>query len=363
MAQEVRRERRAEAVRFLGQYVLAAQGGCDDGVAGEGDRALEPPASGGSTVTLPSTGGKRPSAAAWKYVRSGCGARTVAHLSVEGVRQVAIVGQAVLVRRVNSIDSARRGAAQWPTVTSSELWGPESAERYDAEETEMTSAAVLGATVGFLAELAGDGRALEFAVGTGRVGVPLRERGVPVTGIELSEHMAAVLRRKVDEDTLPVIIGDMATTVVPGEFSLVYLVYNTISNLLTQDEQVECFRNAARHLRPGGRFVIELGVPPLRFLPPGQAAVPFDVSERHLGFDTVDTVEQLLVSHHFTRDGDDGRYRRGASRHRYAWPHGTRPHGPYRRASAGTPGRGLGRLTVHPGVAQAHLGVAEARLR
>lgn len=184
----------------------------------------------------------------------------------------------------------------------------------------MTSAAVLGATVGFLAELAGDGRALEFAVGTGRVGVPLRKRGVPVTGIELSEHMAAVLRRKVDEDTLPVVLGDMATTVVPGEFSLVYLVYNTISNLLTQDEQVECFRNAARHLRPGGRFVIELGVPPLRFLPPGQAAVPFDVSERHLGFDTVDTVEQLLVSHHFTRDGDDGRYRRGASRHRYAWP-------------------------------------------
>ncbi len=184
----------------------------------------------------------------------------------------------------------------------------------------MTSAAVLGATVDFLAELAGDGRALEFAVGTGRVGVPLRERGVPVTGIELSEHMAAVLRRKVDEDTLPVVIGDMATTVVPGEFSLVYLVYNTISNLLTQDEQVECFRNAARHLRPGGRFVIELGVPPLRFLPPGQVAVPFDVSERHLGFDTVDTVEQLLVSHHFTRDGEDGRYRRGASRHRYAWP-------------------------------------------
>ncbi|GHE50333.1 methyltransferase [Streptomyces cellulosae] len=184
----------------------------------------------------------------------------------------------------------------------------------------MTSAAVLGATVDFLAELAGDGRALEFAVGTGRVGVPLRERGVPVTGIELSEHMADVLRRKVDEDTLPVVIGDMATTVVPGEFSLVYLVYNTISNLLTQDEQVECFRNAARHLRPGGRFVIELGVPPLRFLPPGQVAVPFDVSERHLGFDTVDTVEQLLVSHHFTRDGEDGRYRRGASRHRYAWP-------------------------------------------
>ncbi|MET9100122.1 class I SAM-dependent DNA methyltransferase [Streptomyces antibioticus] len=205
-------------------------------------------------------------------------------------------------------------------MTSSELWSRETADRYDAEETERTSDAVLGPTVAFLAELADGGRALEFAIGTGRVGVPLRERGVPVVGIELSEPMAAVLRRKADEDTLPVVIGDMATTVVPGEFSLVYLVYNTITNLLTQDEQVECFRNAARHLAPGGRFVVELGVPPLRLLPPGQVAVPFDVSDRHLGFDTFDLVEQILVSHHFTRDGDDGRYRRGASRHRYAWP-------------------------------------------
>ncbi|MFE0806265.1 class I SAM-dependent DNA methyltransferase [Streptomyces sp. NPDC058794] len=203
-------------------------------------------------------------------------------------------------------------------MTSSELWTRATADRYDAEETEMSSAAVLGPTLDLLAELAGDGRALEFAIGTGRVGVPLRERGVPVVGIELSEHMAAVLRRKADEDTLPVTLGDMATTVVPGEFAVVYLVYNTISNLLTQDEQVECFRNASRHLRPGGRFVIELGVPPLRSLPPGQTAVPFDVSDRHLGFDTFDLVEQILVSHHFTRDGDH--YRRGSSRHRYAWP-------------------------------------------
>ncbi|MGY3848368.1 class I SAM-dependent DNA methyltransferase [Streptomyces hydrogenans] len=204
-------------------------------------------------------------------------------------------------------------------MTSSELWTRETADRYDAEEAETSSAAFLGPTLDFLAALAGDGRALEFAIGTGRVGVPLRERGVPVVGIELSEHMTAVLRRKTDADTLPVVIGDMATTVVPGEFSLVYLVYNTITNLLTQDEQVACFRNAARHLAPGGRFVIELGVPPLRFLPPGQLAVPFDVSERHLGFDTFDLVEQVLVSHHLTRE-DDGRYRRGNSRHRYAWP-------------------------------------------
>ncbi|MFE8936251.1 MULTISPECIES: class I SAM-dependent DNA methyltransferase [unclassified Streptomyces] len=205
-------------------------------------------------------------------------------------------------------------------MTSSELWTRETAERYDAEETGMSSAAVLGPTLDFLAELAGGGRALEFAIGTGRVGVPLRERGVPVVGVELSAHMAAVLRRKADEDVLPVVLGDMATTTVPGGFSLVYLVYNTLANLLTQDEQVECFRNAARHLEPGGRFVVELGVPPLRFLPPGQVAVPFDVSERHLGFDTFDLVEQVLVSHHLTRDGEDGRYRRDASRHRYAWP-------------------------------------------
>ncbi|MDQ0954399.1 SAM-dependent methyltransferase [Streptomyces phaeochromogenes] len=205
-------------------------------------------------------------------------------------------------------------------MTSSELWTRATADRYDAEESENSSAADLEPTLAFLADLAGDGRALEFAIGTGRVGVPLRERGVPVAGIELSEHMAAVLRRKIDEETLPVTIGDMATTVVPGSFTLVYLVYNTITNLLTQDEQVECFRNAARHLTPGGRFVIELGVPPLRFLPPGQLAVPFDVSERHIGFDTFDLVQQLLVSHHFTREGDDGRYRRDTSRHRYAWP-------------------------------------------
>ncbi|AVV46332.1 SAM-dependent methyltransferase [Streptomyces sp. P3] len=205
-------------------------------------------------------------------------------------------------------------------MTSSELWTRATADRYDAEESELFSAVVLGPTLDFLAELAGDGRALEFAIGTGRVGVPLRERGVRVTGIELSEHMTARLRSKVDEDTLPVTVGDMATTVVDGEFTLVYLVYNTITNLLTQDEQVECFRNAARHLAPGGRFVVELGVPPLRSLPPGQVAVPFDVSERHLGFDTFDLVEQVLVSHHLTRDGDDGRYRRDASRHRYAWP-------------------------------------------
>ncbi len=177
-------------------------------------------------------------------------------------------------------------------MTSSDLWDESTAERYDDSSADMFAPAVLGPAVDLLARLAGDGAALELAVGTGRVAVPLAARGVPVTGIELSEPMVARLRRKVDEQALPVVVGDMATTRAPGEFSLVFLVCNAIGNLRTQAEQVACFRNAARHLRSGGRFVIELWVPPLRRLPPGQAAVPFHVGERHLGFDTYDVVTQ-----------------------------------------------------------------------
>ena len=146
---------------------------------------------------------------------------------------------------------------------------------------------MLGPTVDRLAELAGDGRALEFAIG-GRVAVPLCERGVPVTGIELSPAMVAQLRTKADEATIPVVLGDMATTVAPGSYALVYLVFNTISNLLTQAEQVACFRNAARHLTPGGRFVIELWVPELRRLPPGQQAVVWQSEPGYIGLDTYD---------------------------------------------------------------------------
>lgn len=207
-------------------------------------------------------------------------------------------------------------------MTSSEVWGAETAARYDDEDAAMFAPEVLGPTLDLLAELAGGGPALELAIGTGRVGVPLRERGVPVVGIELSAPMAAQLRTKVDDERLPVAIGDMATTVVQGgqsSFSLVYLVYNTISNLLTQDEQVACFVNAARHLAPGGRFLIEVGVPPLRRLPPTQGAVPFDVSEAHVGFDTFDLATQLSTSHHFTRTAD-GSWRRDAGTFRYAWP-------------------------------------------
>jgi hypothetical protein len=172
--------------------------------------------------------------------------------------------------------------------------------------------------VDFLADVAGAGRALEFAIGTGRVALPLRARGVEVQGIEISEDMVAELRAKPGGADVPVAIGDMASTRVDGSFTLVYLVYNTISNLLTQQEQVACFRNAAAHLDSGGCFVIELEVPQLRRMPPGESAYPFSVTTEHLGFDTYDFVEQRLVSHHYWFVGDE--IRRFDSHHRYAWP-------------------------------------------
>jgi SAM-dependent methyltransferase len=204
-------------------------------------------------------------------------------------------------------------------MTSSDLWDEDDAERYDDSSDAMFGPGVLEPTVDFLAALAGSGAALEFAIGTGRVGVPLAARGVPVTGIELSAPMAERVRRKVPEAELPVVIGDMATTVVPGEFSLVYLVFNTIGNLRTQDEQVRCFANAARHLAPGGRFVIELWVPGIRRMPPGQLAVPFAMTDRHVGFDTYDLATQEGTSHHYFRD-EDGSTRYGATNFRYIWP-------------------------------------------
>ncbi len=183
-----------------------------------------------------------------------------------------------------------------------EIWDVEAAQRYDTPGTGMFAPEVLGPTVDRLAELAGDGRALEFAIGTGRVAVPLAERGVPVTGIELSRPMIDQLRTKADEATIPVIVGDMATAVAPGKYTLVYLVFNTISNLLTQAEQVACFRNAARHLTPGGRFVIELWVPELRKLPPGQQATVWQSEPGYIGLDTYDVLRQHVVSHHFRFD-------------------------------------------------------------
>lgn len=183
----------------------------------------------------------------------------------------------------------------------------------------MFAPAVLGPTVDRLVELAAGGRVLEFAIGTGRVAIPLAGRGVSVTGIELSDAMIARLREKADEAAIPVVAGDMATAVAPGQYALVYLVYNTISNLLTQAEQVACFRNAARHLRPGGRFVIELWVPELRTLPPGQQATVFCSEPGYLGLDTYDLANQRVVSHHF-RFGDGKQAQLFRSPHRYIWP-------------------------------------------
>jgi SAM-dependent methyltransferase len=204
-------------------------------------------------------------------------------------------------------------------MTSSEVWDEETAERYEDDSAEKFAPGVLNPAVDFLANLADGGRALEFAIGTGRVAIPLAARGVQVTGIELSEAMVSQLRRKAADRALPVVIGDMATTTVPGEFSLVYLVWNSIANLQTQEEQLACFRNAAHHLRPGGRFVLELFVPALRRLPPGQLAAPFAVTDDYLGFDTYDLATQRCTSHHYRRD-DDGAVRYGAGNFRYLWP-------------------------------------------
>jgi SAM-dependent methyltransferase len=204
-------------------------------------------------------------------------------------------------------------------VRQEDIWDEVAAERYDTPGVGMFAPDVLGPTVDRLAQLAAGGRALEFAIGTGRVAVPLAARGVPVVGIELSRSMVARLRRKVGEDEIPLVVGDMATATAPGTFSLVYLVYNTISNLLTQDEQVACFRNAARHLTPGGRFVVELGVPDLRTLPPGQRATVFAVEPGSLGVDTYDVVDQHLVSHH-VRFGEGREAEVFRSPHRYVWP-------------------------------------------
>ena len=200
-----------------------------------------------------------------------------------------------------------------------QIWDVDVAARYDTPDTGMFAPEVVGPAVERLAALAGAGRVLEFAIGTGRVAVPLSERGVRVAGIELSTAMIDQLRTKADEATIPVIAGDMATAVAPGEYSLVYLVFNTIANLVTQAEQVACFRNAARHLGPGGRFVIELWVPELRRLPPGQAASVWRSEPGYLAVQTYDVVRQLVMSYHFTFD-DSRNARVIRCPLRYVWP-------------------------------------------
>jgi hypothetical protein len=199
-------------------------------------------------------------------------------------------------------------------------FGEHVAERYDESLAEMADPAVVEPTVAFLAALAGDGAALELGVGTGRIAIPLAARGVRVHGIDLSEAMVAKLREKPGAEVVAVTIGDFATTKVDGAFSLAYLVFNTIMNLTTQDEQVACFENVAAQLEPGGCFVIEVGVPALRLLPPGERIHVFAFAgPREFGFDEFDVVNQGLVSHHYGEQVD-GSFGPSSIPFRYVWP-------------------------------------------
>ncbi len=215
------------------------------------------------------------------------------------------------------IDRANRQAGRMPV----DIWTEDAARRYDLVHAERFESAVLEPTVAVLAELAAGRPALEFAIGTGRVALPLSELGVAVSGIELSPAMLAELDAKAGADRITTVVGDMATTRMPGDFGLVYLVYNTITNLLTQDEQVACFENAAAHLEPGGAFVIETLVPQLQRLPLGERFGVFDTTDTHAGIDEYDLVNQRSTSHHYHVgphiDGGGAVFR---SEHRYGWP-------------------------------------------
>jgi SAM-dependent methyltransferase len=197
-------------------------------------------------------------------------------------------------------------------------FGRRVADRYDDSAADMFDPAVVDPVVDFLADLAGHGAALELGIGTGRIALPLARRGIRVHGIDLSAAMVARLRAKAGAEDIAVTIGDFATTKVEGRFSVAYLVFNTIMNLTTQDEQIACFQNVAGHLEPGGSFVIEVGVPALQRLPPGETIRAFDVSATRLGFDEYDVVSQGLISHHYSVV--DGKLEVFSAPFRYVWP-------------------------------------------
>jgi SAM-dependent methyltransferase len=197
-------------------------------------------------------------------------------------------------------------------------FGEHVAERYDESAADLFEPAVVDPVVDFLADLAGHGAALELGIGTGRIALPLARRGIRVHGIDLSDAMVARLRAKPGAKQIGVTIGDFATTTVEGRFSVAYLVFNTIMNLTTQDEQIACFQNVAAHLEPGGCFVIEVGVPGLQRLPPGETVRAFQVSAARLGFDEYDVVSQGLISHHYSVV--DGKLEVFSVPFRYAWP-------------------------------------------
>jgi hypothetical protein len=199
-----------------------------------------------------------------------------------------------------------------------EYFGERVAARYDADSSAMFDPAVVEPAVELLAGLAGDGAALEFAIGTGRIALPLAERGVRVAGIDSSAAMLEQLRAKPGAEGIEASVGDMASTRVAGGFSLVFLVFNTIFNLTTQDGQVACFANAAAHLPPGGRFVIEARVPEIQRLPPGQKVLPWRADPGGLSFYVYDVVTQRLSGQHF--HFDDGAVEASPTEMRYAWP-------------------------------------------
>ncbi len=197
-------------------------------------------------------------------------------------------------------------------------FGERVAERYDKTSADMFDPATVDPVVEFLAELASDGSALELGIGTGRIALPLAQRGIRVHGIDLSEAMVARLRAKPGADGIGVTVGDFATTTVAGRFSVAYLVFNTIMNLTTQDAQIACFQNVAAHLQPGGCFVIEVMVPDLQRLPPGETVRPFTVSATRLGFDEYDVTSQRLISHHYW--AVDDKLEGDSIPFRYVWP-------------------------------------------
>ncbi|HEY1915211.1 MAG TPA: class I SAM-dependent methyltransferase [Streptosporangiaceae bacterium] len=192
------------------------------------------------------------------------------------------------------------------------------ATHYDEDSAEMFEPGAVDPAVDMLAGLAGDGRALELAIGTGRIALPLAARGVPVHGIDMSRAMVARLRAKPGGDSIGVTIGDFAATTVDGTFTVAYLVFNTIMNVTTQQAQVACFRNAADHLAPGGCFLVEVMVPDLRRLPPGQTAVPFTMTPELFGFDIYDVATQGMSSNFVNINGSEARY--SSTPFRYVWP-------------------------------------------
>ncbi len=197
-------------------------------------------------------------------------------------------------------------------------FGERVAARYDESSADRFDPAVLDPVVDLLAGLAGGGRALELGIGTGRVALPLARRGVAVHGIDLSRAMVTRLRAKPGGDAIGVTIGDFATTRVDGTFAVAYLVFNTIMNLTTQAAQVACFRSVAAHLEPGGRFVVEVGVPDLRSLPPGQNVVPFHTGPTQWSFDVYDVATQNMSSNYVEVVDGRGEYR--SIPFRYVWP-------------------------------------------